>query len=241
MEVPLFAWLVITVLAVLVWASSLSNKLVPIWLILAFAYTSTAMAAFMYMRLKWIRSQLSPAQMTKDIMHLVSAGTSDSAPVNFNEAINIGHGDSHEHKHGKHGHEKHGVHNGHGKDGHGAGHDRMAVHSPRQPLLASPRTEVLLEGTTTHSVCPTALSGVCCTLHVVGAITARSRGLSSVHSAVESKLLGKEIGMGWHEPLYLLRPPPDAKLKRQSRQYQLYPFGQHGVHLMTRVRTAQLS
>jgi len=173
-EVPLFAWLVITVLAVLVWASSLINKLVPIWLILAFAYTSTAMATFMYMRLKWIRSQLSPMPMTKATEQLVSAGTSDSANANIKAGT---------------------------------------VPSSRTPVpfLASDKVE-----------------------------PARSRRLSSVHSEIESKLLGKAVGMGWHEPLYLLRPPPDAKLKRQSRQYQLYPFGQHGVHLMTRVRTAQL-
>ena len=174
-EVPLFTWGVITALAALVWASSLVNKFVPNLVILALAYTSTAVAIFMYRRLKWIRSQLSPMPMTKATEQLVSAGTSDSANANINAGT---------------------------------------VPSSRTPLLflASDKVE-----------------------------PARSRGLSSVHSAVESNLLGKEIGMGWHEPLYLLRPPPDAKLKRQSRQYQLYPFGQHGVHLMTRVRTAQLS
>ena len=173
MEVPLFTWGVITALAALVWASSLVNKFVPNLVILALAYTSTAVAIFMYMRLKWIRSQLSPMPMTKATEQLVSAGTSDSA----NADIKVG-----------------------------------TVPSARTPLLflASDKVE------------PT-----------------RSRRLSSIHTAVESKLLGKEVGMGWHEPLYLLRPPPDAKLKRQSRQYQLYPFGQHGVHLMTRVRTAQ--
>jgi hypothetical protein len=226
-EVPLFAWAVITVLGAVVWASSLIDKHVPIWVILAFAYASSAIAAYMYVKLKWIRNQLSPRPMTKEIMHLVDVGRDSNggaAHVTFAEAvgINIAKG-NHAHAGSNHAH---------------TGSKSPVAHTgpaetARTPLLLSPRTEVSLEGGAIDGAqsLPTALERA--------NTVSRHRSVSSVHSSIESQLLGKHIGLGWHEPLYLLRPPPDGKLKRPSRQYQLYPFGAHGVHLMNRVSYAK--
>ena len=62
----------------------------------------------------------------------------------------------------------------------------------------------------------------------------------AVHTQLEAMVFGKDLGLGFHDPPYLLLPAPNAASGIPLRQHQLFWFGAHGVHVMKRILTTQL-